>query len=179
MKKRSVHLLVTLAVVLVPALALAHHGSAISYDTSHLWSTWATVTSFSYQNPHPTMTFDRATKDGQVEHWVAELLTNPSMLARAGWTRGRSIEALKPGTKVKLFVGTSRAGGLSGIVMKIENEQGENVVGDRADAKAVDLDGVPGSRHVSRGRPLARARGRPAPRWPRLQPARDRRRRGA
>jgi hypothetical protein len=131
---RRIPTLILLAAILLlaPAFTLAHHGSAISYDTSHLWSTWATVT------------FDRATKDGQVEHWVAELLTNPSMLARAGWTRGRSIEALKPGTRVKLFVGTSRAGGLSGIVMKIENEQGENIVGDRADAKAVDLDGVPG-----------------------------------
>ena len=78
------------------------------------------------------------------EHWVAELLTNPSVLARAGWTKGRSLEALKPGTRVKLYVGTSRAGGFSGIVMKIENEQGENIVGDRADAKAVDLDGAPG-----------------------------------
>jgi hypothetical protein len=138
---RRIPTLILLAAILLlaPAFTLAHHGSAISYDTSHLWSTWATVTSFSYQNPHPTMTFDRATKDGQVEHWVAELLTNPSMLARAGWTRGRSIEALKPGTRVKLFVGTSRAGGLSGIVMKIENEQGENIVGDRAEAKAVDL----------------------------------------
>jgi len=123
--------------------AAAHHGSAISYDTTHLWSTWATVTAFSYQNPHPTMTFDRMTKDGMVEHWVSELLTNPSVLARAGWTRGKSVEALKAGTRVKLYVGTSRAGGHSGIVMKIENEQGENIVGDRSDVKAVDLDGVP------------------------------------
>jgi hypothetical protein len=122
----------------------AHHGSAISYDTTHLWSTWATVTQFSYQNPHPTMTFDRTTKDGMVEHWVSELLTNPSVLARAGWTKGRSIEALKAGTKVKLYVGTSRAGGFSGIVMKIENDKGENIVGDRGDVKAVDLDGVAG-----------------------------------
>ena len=133
------------AVALSPALASAHHGSAISYDTAHLWSTWATVTSFNYQNPHPTMTFDRTTKDGQVEHWVAELLTNPSVLVRAGWTRARSIEALKPGTRVKLFLGTSRAGGVSGIVMKIENEQGEGIVGGgQAEMKAVDMDGVPG-----------------------------------
>jgi len=127
----------------VSSLAFAHHGSAISYDTTHLWSTWATVTAFSYQNPHPTMTFDRTTKDGTVEHWVSELLTNPSVLARAGWTRGRSVDALKSGTRVKLFVGTSRAGGHSGIVMKIENDKGENIVGDRGDVKAVDLDGVP------------------------------------
>jgi hypothetical protein len=136
-------LAVAAALLLLIPPAAAHHGSAISYDTTHLWSTWATVTAFSYQNPHPTMTFDRMTKDGMVEHWVSELLTNPSVLARAGWTRGKSVDALKAGTRVKLYVGTSRAGGHSGIVMKIENEQGENIVGDRSDVKAVDLDGVP------------------------------------
>ena len=95
-------------------------------------------------NPHPTMTFERKTKDGKTEQWVSELLTNPAVLARAGWTRARSVEALKPGTRVKLYLGTSRAGGHSAIVMKIENAQGENIVGDRADVKAVaDLDGVP------------------------------------
>jgi hypothetical protein len=134
----------SLLALLLAATAFAHHGSAISYDTSHLWSTWATVTEFNYLNPHPSMNFDRTTKDGKVEHWVAELLTNPSILARAGWTKKRSMEALKPGTRVKLYVGTSRAGGFSGIVMKLENEAGENIVGDRSDVKFVDMDGVPG-----------------------------------
>jgi len=134
----------SVGVLLASLTAWAHHGSAISYDTAHLWTTWATVTEFNYLNPHPSMTFDRTTKDGKVEHWVSELLTNPSALARAGWTKGRSVEALKPGTRVKLFIGTSRVGGFSGIVMKIENEQGENIVGERANATAVDMDGVPG-----------------------------------
>jgi hypothetical protein len=64
-----------LALELSGGAALAHHGSAISYDTAHLWTTWATVTQFNYLNPHPSMTFDRTTKDGNVEHWVSELLT--------------------------------------------------------------------------------------------------------
>lgn len=134
----------TAGVLLIGGSAWAHHGSAISYDTAHLWTTWATVTEFNYLNPHPSMTFDRTTKDGKVEHWVSELLTNPSALARAGWTKSRSVEALKPGTRVKLYIGTSRVGGFSGIVMKIENEKGENIVGERANATAVDMDGVPG-----------------------------------
>lgn len=75
---------------------------------------------------------------------MSELLTNPAVLARAGWTRGRSVEGLKPGTRVKLYLGTSRADGHSTIIMKIENERGENIVGDRGDITAgVDLDGVP------------------------------------
>src|SRR5215469_14387742 len=135
--------------VLVPAFSWGHHGSAISYDTAHLWTTWATVTEFNYLNPHPSMTFDRVTKDGKTEHWVAELLTNPSELVRAGWTKSRSTDALKPGTRVKLYIGTSRAGGFSGIVMKIENEKGENIVGTRSNATGVDMDGVPGGRQPS------------------------------
>jgi Family of unknown function (DUF6152) len=125
--------------------AFAHHGSAISYDTRHLWTTWVTVTEFNYLNPHPSMTFDRATKDGKTEHWVSELGTNPSMLVRAGWTKSRSVEALKPGTKVKLYIATSRAGGFSAIVLKLEDEKGENIVGEAPpNIKAVDMDGVPG-----------------------------------
>jgi hypothetical protein len=145
MRKRIPTALAAAALLLVLSPAMrAHHGSAISYDTTNLWTTWATVTTFNYQNPHPTMTFDRTTKDGKVEHWVSELLTNPSVLVRAGWTRARSIDALKPGTRVRLYLGTSRAGGTSAIVMKIENGAGENIVGDRGAVKAVDLDGVPG-----------------------------------
>jgi hypothetical protein len=138
--------LAALLLLLLPGVAAAHHGSSISYDTSSLWTTWATVTEFNYKNPHPTMTFDRTTKDGKVEHWVAELLQAPAPLARAGWTRGRSEEALKPGTRVKLYIGTARAGGTSGIVMRLENEKGEEILaslGGRGVPKAVDLDGVP------------------------------------
>ena len=136
--------LLTLVLLMTAATLSAHHGSAISYDTAHLWTTWATVTQFNYLNPHPSMKFDRTLKDGTVEHWDSELLTNPSALARAGWTKSRSIEALKPGTRVKLYVGTSRVGGFSGIVMKIENEQGENVVGERSNVMGVDKEGVAG-----------------------------------
>ena len=122
----------------------AHHGSSISYDIGQLWTTWATVTEFNYKNPHPTMTFDRQVDNGDVEHWVSELLTNPSMMARQGWTRKKVVEKLAPGSKVKLTLGTSRAGGHSGIVMMIEDENGEQIGGNRAPVQTPDLDGVPG-----------------------------------
>jgi hypothetical protein len=132
------------AVGLTAGAAFAHHGSAISYDTANLWTTWATVTQFNYLNPHPTMTFDRAVGDGEVEHWVAEILSNPSTMARQGWTRKRTVDALAPGTRVKLSLGTSRAGGFSAIVMRMENEAGEAIGGGFAGPGATDLDGVPG-----------------------------------
>ena len=130
--------------LLVSAPGWAHHGTGLSYDTNHVWTTWATVTEFRYLNPHPSMAFDRTDKNGHVEHWDSEGSSNPSMLARAGWTKSRSMEALKPGTRVKLWLCTARAGGNTAVVMKIENEKGENVVGERGELAAVDMDGVPG-----------------------------------
>lgn len=154
---RAIESALGLALVLAAISAAAHHGSAISYDTANLWTTWATVTQFNYANPHPTMTFDRIVGDDEVEHWVAELLTNPSTLARQGWTRGRTLDALKPGTRVKLTIGTSRAGGFSGIVMRIENENGEPVAGGPGGpggSGAADLDGLPGGKQPTGDRPL-------------------------
>jgi len=139
---------------LVAMAASAHHGSSISYDTQNQWTTWATVTQFNYLNPHPTMTFDRVVGDGEVEHWVAELLTNPSTMARQGWTRRRTLEALAAGTRVKLTLATSRAGGFSGIVMRIENEGGESVGGGFGAPGAPDLDGVPGGLQPDPDAPL-------------------------
>lgn len=75
------------------------------------------------------MKFDRTLKDGNVEHWDSELLTNPSALARASWTKSRSLEALKPGTRVKLYIGTSRVGGFSGIVHEDRERAGRQYRG--------------------------------------------------
>lgn len=141
MKSRFVHIAWLLCCLALPAGA--HHGSSISYDTAKLWTTWATVKQFNYMNPHPTMTFERTVEGGVVEEWVSELLTNPSMMARQGWTRKKSLDALAPGTRVKLTLGTSRAGGFSGIVMSIETASGERIGGGRP-TDAPDLDGVPG-----------------------------------
>ena len=141
---RRVGMLLSAVLAFSASSAEAHHGSSISYSTDMQWSTWATVTQFNYLNPHPTMTFDRTVEGGIVEHWVAELLTNPSTMARAGWTRRRTLEALAPGTRVKLTLATSRAGGFSGIVMGIQSEDGEPVAGRGGGPDAKDLDGVPG-----------------------------------
>jgi hypothetical protein len=141
MKSLLSHMVWLLCCLAVPATA--HHGSSISYDTTKLWTTWATVKQFNYMNPHPTMDFERTVEGGVVEPWVSELLTNPSMMARQGWTKNKSLEALAPGTRVKLTLATSRAGGFSGIVMVIQDENGA-VIGGGRPVQTVDLDGVPG-----------------------------------
>lgn len=141
MKTPLVHTAWLLCCLALPAAA--HHGSSISYDTTNLWTTWATVKQFNYMNPHPTMTFERSVEGGVVEPWVSELLTNPSMMARQGWTKSKTEQGLGAGARVKLTLATSRAGGYSGIVMMIEDENGD-VIGGGRPMEAVDLDGVPG-----------------------------------
>jgi hypothetical protein len=41
------------SLLLLSAPAGAHHGSSISYDMEHIWTTKATATEFHYANPHP------------------------------------------------------------------------------------------------------------------------------
>ena len=112
-------------IALAPASAFAHHGSNISYDMEHLWTTKAVVTEFQYKNPHPWLEFDRVNEKGEKEHWVAELVTNPTFLLRAGWTKARTVEALKPGTVVEVTLGTARVGGFNGCIRTVRNEQGD------------------------------------------------------
>jgi Family of unknown function (DUF6152) len=130
MKNRHRHLIFSfvMAVLFLSMPLAAHHGSAISYDMDHPWTTKATVTEFKYANPHPWLSFDRVNDKGETEHWTAELVTNPTFLLRAGWTKSRSLEALKYGTVVELTLATSRVGGFVGCIRTIKNEKGDYIV---------------------------------------------------
>ena len=79
------------------ATLVAHHGTNISYDRSKQFTAKAVVTDFKYVNPHVQLFFDVTDDKGKVRHWSGELLPNPAMLLRNGWTRKRSVEALKYG----------------------------------------------------------------------------------
>jgi len=137
--------LLVASVLLVSGSLWAHHGQGNSFDTAHMWTTWATVEEFSYINPHPALKFTRTDKNGNVEHWGSEVANNPSRLARVGWTKSRSMEALKPGTRVKLYLATALGGGYLAYVELIESEKGELICSERENPiSAVDLDGVPG-----------------------------------
>ena len=146
------------ALVFLSMPLTAHHGSAISYDMDHPWTTKGTVTEFKYANPHPWLSFDRVNDKGETEHWTAELVTNPTFLLRAGWTKSRSIEALKPGTVVELVLATARVGGFTGCIRTIKNEKGEYIVtsgGAGGDGPVL----FPGGRGAGDGAP-AGSRGR-------------------
>jgi len=118
------------AVTCLGAAALdAHHGTLINYDRSKQWTAKAVVREFKYVNPHAQLFFDVTDDKGKVTHWSGELLPNPAQLIRNGWSKKRSIEALQYGTPIVVTVVPSRKGGEVALVMKIENEKGEEILG--------------------------------------------------
>src|SRR6266581_1512320 len=111
MTKRSFSALLSIvaAVVMVSIPAFAHHGTNISYDHAHPITFKATMTEFRFSNPHAQIFFDVVDEKGNVAHWNGEL-TNPSNLARNGWTRKRSESELKPGMPLTITVFPSKGG---------------------------------------------------------------------
>ena len=125
--QRTTALVLAAACLSAPRLA-AHHGTNINYDRSKQWTAKAVVTEFKYVNPHAQLFFDVTDDKGNVTHWSGELLPNPAQLLRNGWTRKRSTAAMQFGTKIVVTVAPSRAGGEAVLVLKIENEQGEELL---------------------------------------------------
>jgi hypothetical protein len=109
---------------------LAHHGTLVSYDRDQQWTREVLVTRFNYANPHPQIFFDVTDERGGVEHWSGELLPNPAGLLRVGWTKARSLKALAPGTKINITIAPSRAGGIVGLVLRMRDLEGADVVSD-------------------------------------------------
>lgn len=121
-------LIAACAYLLGSVSGFAHHGTSASYDMDYRWTTEAVVTEFRYLNPHPMLFFERKDDTGNVEKWSAELQNNPSMLARNGWTKGRSQDTLKPGAVVILTLSSSRAGGHVAVVRRLQNPGGEDIL---------------------------------------------------
>jgi len=105
---------------------LAHHGN-VAYENKVVEFKQATVTKFLWSNPHSLIDFDVKDEKGNIVHWSGEL-TNPSNLMHAGWTKKRSEKELPPGTPLTITMAPSKAGAHAGVVLKIINEKGEQVL---------------------------------------------------
>lgn len=93
------------AVLAVPAAALAHHSFAVFFDETKEVSVEGKVVSFRFTNPHATIALDVTGEDGTVTRWRAE--TNaPVILQRRGWSRS----SLRAGQTVRLNGWLSRDG---------------------------------------------------------------------
>jgi uncharacterized protein DUF6152 len=127
--KLTTYFLFSAGLLLLCTMLFAHHGTGVSYDNAKAFVAKATVTEFRYANPHPQLYFDVKDEEGNVEHWSGELAPNPAQLIQAGWGKKRSEAALTPGTEVMVTIAPARAGGPVGLIQKIVNSKGEQVLG--------------------------------------------------
>jgi len=107
---------------------LAHHGTFVSYDSDHPITMKATVTEFSYTNPHIQLYFDVKDDKGNVVHWSAEG-PDPAVLVQAGWGRKKTISALSAGAEITVTVAPARNGKPVGAVSNIILANGDSVCG--------------------------------------------------
>src|SRR3954466_6424711 len=82
----------------------AHHGSA-AYQNTVVEMKAATVTKFSWNNPHALVFFDFKDDKGNLAHWTAEL-GSPTNVSVLGWTRN----SLHPGDVVTIYVWPAKSG---------------------------------------------------------------------
>ncbi len=116
------------AVTVLALAARAHHGNLVSFELDKRWTRAAVVAEFAYVNPHPRIAFDLQ-RDGRPERWVADLLSTPGSLARNGWSKTRTLDALRPGAVIEVTVAPSKlddrsgndpmGGARSGLVLRI------------------------------------------------------------
>ncbi len=120
---------VAVALPLLVSLSLfAHHGTGISYDSTKAWTRNAVVTEFKYLNPHPYIFVDVTMEDGKIVNWGAEIAPNIAELVKNGWSKRRTEEALKPGTRIKVTIAPSFAGTPVGLLQRVYSEKGEEII---------------------------------------------------
>jgi hypothetical protein len=101
------------------SVALAHHGSRISYDMNKMVTVKGVITEFDWTNPHVYFLFDVKDDSGKVVNWAAET-DPPSTMTRYGWNKNY----LKVGDQVEVTVWPSKVGAPRGFMAKLVKADG-------------------------------------------------------
>ena len=91
----------------------AHHGNA-AFEDKPIALKQATVTKFSWANPHSLIEFDAKDDKGKPLHWVAETAA-PQALVLIGWSK----TSLEPGDLITVYIYPAKTGYPAGRLNKI------------------------------------------------------------
>ena len=101
--------------VLSGALVEAHHSIASVYDGSKSVKLEGTISKFEFVNPHPVLTIDVVSQEGNAEPWRLEM-DNRSELAAIGVT----TQTFKPGDLVVVAGSPARSQPRGLYLLKLE-----------------------------------------------------------
>ncbi len=124
---------VFLGLVVFCGSVFAHHGSTAFQDKA-IALKQATVTKFSWTNPHSLIEFDAKDDQGKVLHWVCETAA-PQALKLIGWSKS----SLEPGDVITVYMYQAKtgnpAGRLNKIVLADGSELHDTQLGSDAESK--------------------------------------------
>jgi hypothetical protein len=115
-----------LALLVLPALAVAHHSFAVHYDGERIISVAGTVEEFRFSNPHGMIVLNGTSSDGVTGSWKIET-NSPNILRRRGW----SPESIAPGDEVVIEGFPTRDGSNAMRVYRIRFADGRELIGQR------------------------------------------------
>ncbi len=129
----SLFLLVVFNVVLAAMLSipvLAHHGSAVSYETKldKAVTMKGTVTAYVWRNPHVYIIYNVTDAGGKVVEWSAETSSPSTMIGNHGWTR----TTVKPGDELIFTLLPSKINTSAGILYKLVAPNGKVLLEDKS-----------------------------------------------
>ena len=123
-------ILFAITVLLLSVPVLAHHGSAISYETQleKAISMKGTVTEFVWKNPHCYILYNVKDASGKVVEWSAETSSPSSMTGEHGWSR----TTVKAGDELTFTVLPSKVSTSAGLLYKLVAADGKVLLEDRS-----------------------------------------------
>lgn len=105
MNKGSIAFLWLAGMLALSAPMSAHHGAAAYDESKEVVLKNATVTKYTWANPHTIIEADVKDEKGNVVHWVGEV-GSPSAIGNQGWTK----VSMAPGDVITMYIHQSKTG---------------------------------------------------------------------
>lgn len=122
MKQRFVAIFVlTISLLIVAPLLLAHHGAA-SFDTTKKLTLKGSVVEWFWANPHCFLRFSVKDESGQAVEWVVETQSGPNIVP-LGYTK----QTFKPGDEVTVTLEPVRNGKPLGRLLSVVLPSGKKL----------------------------------------------------
>jgi Family of unknown function (DUF6152) len=124
------NLLLAVTILLLAAPVVAHHGSAISYETQleKAITMKGTVTEFVWKNPHCYILYNVKEANGKLVEWSAETSSPSSMTGEHGWSR----TTVKAGDELTFTVLPSKITSTAGLLYKLVAADGKVLLEDKS-----------------------------------------------